>query len=378
MTRAAPHLTLDAKLAHLCQLVAPDARPAGVSADDLAEVWRHSRRHGLRPLFARALQRAGIDLAPPMQTELLALSADSLRFTHALLQIQHAFGAHGIRVLGYKGPALAALLHGNVALREFLDIDILIASTDLSAATDSLQQLGYVRDQHLTEKQDRHFRATASNYTFLHRETGVSVELHWQIALRYSGISFDFEDLWERRIRADLGNGESVATFSAQDQLLILALHGARHFWESLGWVADIAYLLRGDGLDGAALGARARTLGLSAIVAWALRLAHECLGVAPSPIPADVSAISVERAVALSYRRINAQTVAPELTFAEHSAFAALLGSWPTQLAYFTRLLLTPGPTDWAEQALPERLHFAYPMLRISRMFRKSVRAAK
>lgn len=312
-----------------------------------------------------------------MQEERLALSAHGLRLTHALIEIQQAFAARNIRLLGYKGPALAALLHHNVALREFLDLDLLISADDLETAVATLEQMGYVADQHLTAKQDRHFRATASNFTFLNRETAVSVELHWQIALRYSGVRFDFEDLWSRRIEVDLG-GSSLATFSPCDQLLVLALHGARHFWESLCWTADIAYLLRRPDLDFVCLWRQAASLRLSGLVAWALRLAHECFGSEIPATPHELSRSSLERALALSYRRINADIVAPELTFSEHAAFARLLGPASIQLVYFTRLLFTPGPTDWAEGSLPDRLHFAYPMLRISRVVRKSVRAAK
>ena len=95
-------------------------------------------------------------------------------------------------------------------------------------------------------------------------------------------------------------------------------------------------------------------------------------------PIPKEVSVSLLDRALSLSYRRINADVVAPELTFSEHTAFASLLGPLPTRAAYFMRLLFTSGPTDWAERPLPDRLHFAYPMLRISRVARKSMRPAK
>ena len=341
-------------------------------------MWQLATRHGLRPLLARALSTRSVELPPSLQTERLALSADSLRFTHALIEIQQAFAAQNIRLLGYKGPALAVFLHQNVALREFLDLDILISAIDLDAALVALERMGYVGDQRLTAKQDRDFRATASNFTLLNRETGVSVELHWQVALRFSGVQFDFDELWSRRVAVALGNGHSVSTFSPADQLLVLALHGARHFWESLCWTADIAYLLRRPDLDFDLVWPRAKSLRLSGLVAWALRLTHECFSSDMPPIPKEVSVSLLDRALSLSYRRINADVVAPELTFSEHTAFASLLGPLPTRAAYFMRLLFTSGPTDWAERPLPDRLHFAYPMLRISRVARKSMRPAK
>jgi hypothetical protein len=370
-------LRLDPALARLCGVVAPDPHVLLKNADDLTVLWKQATRHGLRPLLARGLSAQGVALSTPIQEERLALSAHSLRLTQALIEIQQAFAAQNIRLLGYKGPALAALLHQNVALRESLDLDILVSAADLTCAAAALEQMGYVGDQHLTAKQDRHFRATASNFTFFRRETGVSVELHWQIALGYSGVRFDFEDLWKRRSRVDLG-GDFIATFSLSDQLLVLALHGARHFWESLCWTADIAYLLRHPDLDLTWAWDRARSLHLTGVVSWALRLVHDCFGSDIPALPHEVSATSLDRALTLTYRRINADAVAPELTLSEHTAFAKLLGPASTQLLYFTRLLFTPGPTDWVERPLPDRLYFAYPMLRLSRIMRKSVRTAK
>ena len=378
MIRSVSPPKLDAPLARLCDHTAPDSCATVPGVEELASLWRLATRHGLRPLLARSLSAQGVELPSPMQAERLALSTDSLRFTQALIEILQAFAAQNIRLLGYKGPTLAALLHQNVSLREFLDIDILVSASDVSAAIATLERMGYVTDQRFTRRQDRHFRATASNFTFLDRHTGVSVELHWQIALRFSGIRFDFDELWSRRTEVALGNGRLVPTFSPVDQLLILALHGARHFWESLCWTADVAYLLRRDDLDFDSVWARGRSLRLTGLVAWALRLAHECFAVRVPAIPGEVSASSLDHALALSYRRIRANIVPPELTFSEHAAFAALLGPLPARLAYFTRLLLTPSPTDWAEHALPDRLHFAYPVLRLSRVVRKSVRTAK
>jgi hypothetical protein len=341
-------------------------------------LWALARRHALRPLTARALRAHGLDLPASIHSDVLALSAQGLRLTQALLDIHLAFSAQNIRLLGYKGPALSALLHRNVAMREFVDIDILIPAHDVTAAIDILKRLGYVGDQQLRPKQDRDFRKTASNFTFLHPETSVSIELHWQVAHRFSGIAFDFEDLWERRITVDLGNGQAIPTFSPTDQLLILALHGARHFWESIGWVADIAYLLQRGDLDFQAIRLRTKLLRLTGIVAWALRLTEQIFDIEVPNTLLDAPSASLDRALDLSYRRINADAVPPELTYAEHSAFAGLLGPLPVRLAYFTRLLFTPGTTDWADRDLPERMHFAYPMVRISRVLRKSVRPAK
>jgi hypothetical protein len=53
-----------------------------------------------------------------------------------LLALLQRFDRHGIPALPFKGPVLALQLYGDVALREFGDLDILVPSCDLLRAKD--------------------------------------------------------------------------------------------------------------------------------------------------------------------------------------------------------------------------------------------------
>ena len=53
------------------------------------------------------------------------------------------FKAAGIPAIPYKGPALAATAYGNVGLRVFGDLDILIQKEDVPRAADMMTALGY-------------------------------------------------------------------------------------------------------------------------------------------------------------------------------------------------------------------------------------------
>ena len=39
--------------------------------------------------------------------------------------------------------------------------------------------------------------------------------------------------------------GREVRTFSLEDTPLLLCVHGSKHIWERLGWIADIAALTK-------------------------------------------------------------------------------------------------------------------------------------
>src|SRR5207244_11975507 len=56
--------------------------------------------------------------------------------------------------------------------------------------------------------------------------------------------------------------GTLVRTLSAEHLLLVLCAHGAKHCWERLGWICDVAELLRGTpALDLSGMLAQARSL---------------------------------------------------------------------------------------------------------------------
>ena len=52
----------------------------------------------------------------------------ALWLTLELLNIHRHLQARGLEVLPYKGPVLAEALYGNVALRQFSDLDLLVRS----------------------------------------------------------------------------------------------------------------------------------------------------------------------------------------------------------------------------------------------------------
>ena len=82
--------------------------------------------------------------ARPVFTVTLAIHA--LYLTAELLRILRLLDAHAIRAVPLKGPALAQSLYGDLALREFCDLDVLVQETDLRKARGLLEAQGYHLD----------------------------------------------------------------------------------------------------------------------------------------------------------------------------------------------------------------------------------------
>src|SRR5262249_32440839 len=88
------------------------------------------------------------------------------------------------------------------------------------------------------------YRRRYPELAFFRHDPRTVVDLHW--GLLPAGFSFTpaAADVWDRLDTAGLGPSE-VPTLRPERTLLFFCLHGAKHDWESLGWVCDLAELIR-------------------------------------------------------------------------------------------------------------------------------------
>lgn len=161
-----------------------------------------------------------------------------------LRRLLHLFHQASIPVLVVKGLALSHRLYGQIFHRGVGDIDLLIAPEGFASAHAMLTDAGYV----LAETGDTqpppaallpHFREV----TYRHA-AGHVVELHLCLEETLPLPDFSFQQLWSQRVMQDVG-GLSVPVPADAALLPYLIAHGARHCWDRLSWLADIAVLTR-------------------------------------------------------------------------------------------------------------------------------------
>src|SRR6202040_1346989 len=92
-------------------------------------------------------------------------------------------------------------------------------------------------------------------------------------------------------------DGREVPALSLEDELILICVHGAKHFWERLMWIADVAALISGkQSPDWGRVITVAREVGAERILRLGLRLASEVLG---AELPAQLEAsVRSDRAV--------------------------------------------------------------------------------
>jgi Uncharacterised nucleotidyltransferase len=378
-SRPEVELLLDA--ARVCLEGEDLARFRGRIHPDLDWVWllRMARRQGVTPLLHRHLNAVGPGDVPPdvlnqLRQSLLENNLSNLFKTGELLKILALFDAHGIAVVPYKGPTLAALAYGNFALRMFDDLDMLLHERDIPQAKDLLIRQGFRPRYALTPAQEA---ASLRSTRELHLVSadGLLVELHAGVSYRSFGFPIDPQRLWERREPVAL-LGREVLTFSAEDLLLILCVHGAKHCWVSLGWVCDISELLRslGQRIKWDVVAGQARELHVERLLGLGLALAE---GLLQAPIPQGLSAsIRTDPVIPLLVAQVRRWLFREtdhlpggleRARFLIHARERSRDG-----LRYGLSRAIRPEIADWEFLHLPSYLSFLYPIIRVFRIVRE------
>jgi hypothetical protein len=337
---------------------------------DEARLLTTAARHAVTPLVADGLDGA----SRPASLEAAARAARlrSLELAGELVDVLGRLGDAGIEALAYKGPVVAAGLYGDPAVREFVDLDLLVRPGDVRAALRVLESGGYLPWISVSDRQLA-FLLRVGHDRKLVRDDRYVTEIQWAIAERSFGIPRGVEPLFARAREVAVG-GREVRTLSRLDEVLILAVHGAAHLWGRLAWVMDMALALATVTDEEAAMllraadRARIRRLFLSSPA-----IVRAVLG---GPIPAPLwEAVLRDAALIGVVERLAARLLGPEGP--EHAVGRdavrdrlALKDSPGQRLGEALRIVSTPTPSDWHLVALPDVLWPAYYPIRLARLF--------
>ncbi len=295
------------RLVLACSKLSPDGalvRNLASQVQNWTKVLKYAEWHKLTPLVCHTLiADSGYSFASVTSEHLMRKVQDSaqqnLFLTAELLRIMRAFLAENIQAIPYKGPVLAASAYGNLAIRDFCDLDILLSKKDVPRARSLMIDLGYRGEYSLTPAQESRYLRAACEYNFLNQSNHTQVEIHWQVVPPELGFTFDFGGLWSRTKFLSIG-GSRLKVLSPEDLLLVLSVHGFKHLWAQLKWVCDIAIILSSsDGLDWTYILDEADRVRATRIVLVTLSLAGQLFGSSlPDPIQIRLSHDSDARAV--------------------------------------------------------------------------------
>lgn len=331
-------------------------------------------RHRLTPQLRAALE-AGFpgllpdELAARLRENTDAISRNNLLLTSELLRLVALFESHGVPMMPLKGPTLAQRLYGNLAMRSFTDLDILVRSDDALRAMELLKSNGYAAFPPMTSTQERVFVRFEHDRNFRSAVGGCHLELHWRLFDRYIAYPIGYDGFWAG-LRRERFLETEVRAMADEDLLIVLATHGSKHGWPILAWTLDIARLLASADLDWAAVLSRASRLRVRRMLAMGLRLAADLWA---AELPAEALALASDPvagrlATACSARLLvgDRQYLSPRES---HRFLMAMRERLRDRVHYLWYWTFTPNDRDRSMVRLPASLAFLYAAVRPLRL---------
>ena len=295
----------------------------------------------------------------------------TLSLTAELFRLQEKFRSAGVESIVVKGPVLAVRAYGDAGLRQYVDLDFLIRARDLLAATRTLTESGYDPDVPIEAIEAGKI---PGEYLFMKPGTFLLVDLHTEHTLRYFPRLLPMEDYFARRTTVAL-DGNQVQALYAEDEFVLICIHGAKHFWERLMWIADVAAMAAGGTqLDWKIVRESAKAVGAERMVNVALRLVQDLLR---TEIPPEIKD-AVERDQGtkricedirkwLPYAGFSPPSLPQRAIFRMQMRGGLIAGP-----AYLFRLSLSPTEEDWVEGAETKRSWISDAVRRPFRLIKK------
>jgi Uncharacterised nucleotidyltransferase len=342
-------------------------------------VLSEATENSVGPLLDLNLRTVAPDSVPAaaMKRLKIACRANTVRclfLSAELHKILEMFRSAGIMAIPYKGPVLAEQAYGNLTLRDFDDLDIIVPQRDLPKAHEVMLGLDYrARFPWILSKNSK-AALVPGEYNYRDEKRRTIVELHTELTLRHFPIAPDLDRIARRMVKVIVA-GQELTTFAPEDLLPVLCVHGSKDFWERILWIADVAELIeRPTELNWDAAFRTAEILRVERMLHLGLALADDLVQ-APMPeeirkrVRGDREAISVAREVSERTlgRDLRGVGTRARLRFRRRMVRGTVAG-W----RYSLRLAMIPAEEDWEMVQLPGPLAPLYLALRPLRLLHK------
>jgi hypothetical protein len=290
-----------------------------------------------------------------------------------LVRIHEIFEMEGVPLIPYKGPVLSWLAFGSLTRRRFVDLDFFVPQKNLPRASALLKSGGFDSKFEIPDEWTGRSGSVPGQYAFFREATRTQVELHTERTLRYFPVSVNFEKMSWRLIPVELC-GRTLRTFSIEDTLVMLCVHGAKHFWERLLWILDVAQLITAQEVNWTLLAQIAAKLQCTRVLLLGLYLAHDLFD-APLPgqlleeIGRDPTVQELAKKVYEQYAEISN----PGAGVLPRAVFRIRLRDGIGQgLRHTLRLAMSPTESDREKVRLPRWLTPLYMLVRPWRLLRE------
>ena len=343
----------------------------------LALCWRH----GLMPVVFNHLRTTFAEFVPPtplrkVREDFQHNAARNVMLATELCSVFEEFEARGIETLAYKGPAMAIQVYGDLSLRSFVDLDLLIRPDNAVLAGSVLTGRGYHPHLDLTPAQELMLSRSECDRVYLRAGRNIVLELHWAVAPPFFRVRVDIEHVMADCVQIEMC-GRKINVPSAEMLLLLLCVNGTKDLWTVLEPLSSLNELVRrSPHLDWARVITSGREAGVLRMLHLGLSLARDVFDL-PLPEKVTASIASDQRVIQLASeaRRRLAENEMPLPGLIEKTSYRVRSREHTRdKLRYCTLRALTPTYRDCSTE-LPASLSFLYYGLRPLRLLRNSLK---
>lgn len=160
-----------------------------------------------------------------LQAEFAAHTLRSMQLKNELRRIVELLTAAQIAVIPFKGPTLAEEVYGDIGLRSFVDLDLLVPPPQAQAAVEILLADGYRTDFELPPQRWAGLQRVDNHLPLHHPRQRWSVEIHWELFHPIHMQPFELGSHWSRLAAGGEGR------LGPEETLVMLCAHGGKHFW---------------------------------------------------------------------------------------------------------------------------------------------------
>lgn len=338
---------------------------------DWTLVTRLGIQHGVLPLVYKYLKNQQKIFVPQsvlkeLKDIYLTNVAQNLVRTKKLLAILGILSDQGCLAVPFKGPVIAAQAFGDIGLRAFADLDILIREEDFYRVYELMESNGYKPGKPMIGEMKFIWKRTGRNFEFSGKNC--MIDFHQQVS---QGPGFlRMKNKWDSLSSVELLS-QQVPVLNVYDTIMMLVLHGTHHGWNTLKLVADLSHLVYSyaTDIDWGLLQDKARKMGAWRMVMIGIMLGQQLCGLdIPSGVEDWIQTDQKSEKLACYFY---GKTMEPEKSaWVPATAIPRSLDSGYYKMLHWLYYIFNPTNLDILAVKLPKILYPLYYLVRPVRLF--------
>ncbi|MEA3490833.1 MAG: nucleotidyltransferase family protein [Campylobacterota bacterium] len=342
---------------------------------DIGIVMDLANQHGVTPIIYKKLQSIdsqNSNLLSDLKQRYSSIAQINMMMSAELIRLMKIFGESSIEALAFKGPTLSKMLYGDITLRQFGDLDILIQKKDIYRIDSILKSQGYERIFTLSTTQEKVWIKHMHDIGYVHSSKGILLEMHWSFLDEDYPLQVQLEDFWNERQEVDI-LGHTLSTFSTENMLLYLSIHGSKHLWKRIEWIKDLDVLIRKSVIDWDILVQKITNRGFEKMVYLGLYLSYLLFD---TPLPKVIlEKIENHSEIDDTVQFIVDSWQYPKGNYSDSIIMLKLFPGFKEKILYLHKVIIKPSRSEYNYIDFPKSLYFLYyfvrPYLLIKKYFK-------